>query len=66
MSKRTVRTIRTVIQIVLGIASTVPDIVAGVPLGAAGAQAVAVAALVTHEFHVIEAIPGFPKALKVD
>lgn len=66
MSKSTVRTIRTVIQIVLGLASAVPDLVAGVPLGAAGAQAVVVAGLVTKYFHVIEALPGFPEALKVD
>lgn len=65
MSKRTVRTLRTVIQVVLALASAVPDVVAGLPVGAAAAQAVAVAALVTHYFQVIEALPGFPKALKV-
>lgn len=65
MSPRTTRTVRTVLQIVIGLASAVPDLVAGLPLGAAGAQAIAVAAVVTHEFHLIEQIPGFPKALKI-
>lgn len=66
MSKRTVRTVRTMIQVVIGLASAVPSLVAGLPLGEAGVQAVAVAALVTHEFHLIEAIPGFPDSLKID
>lgn len=66
MSPRTVRTIRTVIQIVIGLASAVPDLMAGLPLGAAGAQAVAVSALVTHEFYLIEKLPGFPESLKLD
>lgn len=66
MSKKTVRTLRTVIQIVIGLASAVPDLVAGVPLGAAGVQAVAVAAIVTHEFELIEKLPFFPESLKVE
>lgn len=66
MSDRRKRTIRTVIQIVLGIASVIPDVVAKVPLGATGVQLVAVSAAVTHYFHLIERIPGFPESLKVD
>lgn len=66
MSPRTVRTIRTVLQIAIGLASAVPDLVAGLPLGATGAQVIAVSAIVTHEFHLIEQIPGFPKSLKID
>ena len=66
MSPRTVRTIHTVIQLVIGLATAVPDLVAGLPLGAVGAQAIAVAAIVTHEFHLIEQIPGFPESLKID
>lgn len=65
MSKRTKRTVRTVLQLVIGLASVVPDLVAGVPLGAVGAQAVVVAGVVTHWFYVVEAIPGFPESLKL-
>lgn len=66
MSARSKRTVRTVLQLVVGLASVVPDLVASVPLGAAGVQAVLVAGVVTHWFHVIEAIPGFPASLKLD
>lgn len=66
LSKRTVRTIRTVLQIVLAVASVVPALVEKLPDPAVAAQLVVVAGLVTHYFGVIEQLPFFPDALRVD
>lgn len=66
MNPRTVRTVRTVLQVLLAVASAVPTVVAGLPAFAAGAQLVVVAGALTHWFHLIESLPFFPAALRVD
>lgn len=65
MTPRLRRTIRTAIQVVLAVASVIPDFIAKVPVGASGVQVVAVATAVSHYFYLAEKVPGFPESLKV-
>lgn len=66
MSDRTKHTIRTVVQVLLGVASAIPDVLNHVPAVAVAGQVIAVAGAVTHYFHLIESVPGFPSWLKVN
>lgn len=56
--------LRTALQVAVGVVSVVPAVVAHVPVGAIAVQIVAVAAVVTRYFHVVE--PFLPSWLKFD
>lgn len=66
LSPRTKRTLRTIIQIIIGLAAAVPDVLAKLPLGASAGQVLVVTGLVTHYFGMLESLPFFPEWLKLD
>lgn len=66
MSTRTVRTVRTALQVVIAVCAAIPAVVSGLPSAAIGAQVVAVAVAVTHWFSFIESLPFFPDSLRVN
>jgi hypothetical protein len=66
MTDRNKRTIRTIVQVVIALATAVPDVITKVPLGATAVQVVAVAGAVTHYFYLAERLPFFPPWLRLD
>lgn len=65
MNAKNKRTVRTVIQLVVGLAAALPLFLAH-DTGPAVGLAVAVSTAVTRWFAFVEQIPGFPDWLRVD
>lgn len=66
MTEHTKRTLRTIVQVAIGVATAAPEIANHLPADIAVAQIVTVSALVCHYFYLLEAIPGFPAWLKLN
>lgn len=64
MTDNTKRTLRTLIQVLLAVATAVPSVINGLPISAVGAQVIVVAGLFTKYFYLAEKIPGFPSWLE--
>lgn len=66
MTNHTKRTLRTIVQVTIGVLSAAPEIAAHLPADIAVAQTVAVSALVCHYFYLLESLPGFPAWLMLN